>query len=335
MATEYWTGKEVKTIELLDLFPPSAGMITQYYGRIGSGKTYAATQDILDLLRRGKVVYANWHINYQGLDERYSIPYIIRSLIFPWYKRFYAFPKENLRYIEIGKGFYDKFASLTDCHVFLDEGHLVFDSYEMARLDIQKRASILHTRHFDRSIHIISQRPTAVHVAMRANVNVFYRCQCLFAFGPIVRFKRTEFQDLQNETVDESDEKELGVKYYWGSQKVFEAYDTKYLRGDTKASQKVLFRAYDLPYLTRWVYLFRNIFGKNKDGVTMNSWEKQDIKDSSECSEVSSKPSENIESSKHRVEVVAVKSGSPSMEKNLKVSSKSRMRKVKIGVVAV
>src|SRR3990170_527915 len=251
MATTWLVGREMKEIELLDLFPATEGMISQYYGRIGSGKTYTATSDVLELLRRGKVVYTNWHINYEGMNEDDSILYILVSLILPWRRRFYRFPKENLKYLPVDKDFHDKLSKITDAHIFLDEGHTAFDSYEMAKMSLDRRMSILHTRHFDRSIHIISQRPTAIHVVMRANVNVFYKCECLFGFGSIVRFKRTEYQDLINESVDEQPEKEVGVKYYWGKQKVFEAYDTKYLRGDTPPSQKVLFTAREYGYIAR------------------------------------------------------------------------------------
>lgn len=260
MPTPLIKGKKVVELELLDLFPASEGEITQYYGQIGSGKTYNATRDILDLLRRGKVVYANWKIHYEGTDERKSILWLLLSIFFPWKKRFYKFPPENLKYIAVDKDFQKKFATITDAHVFLDEGHVVFDSYQMARLKLEERAAILHTRHFNRAIHIISQRPTAVHVAMRANVNRFYKCECLFAFGPIVRFKRTEFQDMLNESVDENEEKIVSKKYYWGSKRVFEAYDTKYLRGDIQPSQKVKFDAYDYSYLGRIVLLFLRIF---------------------------------------------------------------------------
>lgn len=265
MATDYFNGKEVKEIELLDLFPPSEGMITQYYGRIGSGKTYAATADILDLLRRGKVVYANWRINYDGFEESNSLPYLIMSIIFPWRKRFYSFPKENLRYLPVDKDFHAKLAEITDAHIFLDEGHTAFDSYEMARMPLERRMSILHTRHFDRSIHIVSQRPTAVHVTLRANVNVFYKCERLRNLFWIVRFRRTEYQDLINESVDEDPEKAIGSKHYWGKQNIFSAYDTKYLRGNKPPSQSLLFSARDFGFFARLRLFFKALFSRKKD----------------------------------------------------------------------
>jgi zona occludens toxin (predicted ATPase) len=257
-------GKKVQEVELLDLFPAEEGMIAQYYGRIGGGKTYAATADILELLRRGKVVYANWRLHYEGTDERKSVAHALASIIFPWKKRFYNFPPENLIFFELSDKWaqdngYNDFthwlATRTDCYIFADEGHIMFDSYAGIRMSIEKRASIYHTRHFNRNIFIISQRPTAIHVSMRANVSVFYRCERIWKFGGIVRFKRTEFQDILNESVDEDEEKIIDVKYYWGKSAVFEAYDSKYLRGDTAKSQNLLFSAYDFGYLSRF-YLF-------------------------------------------------------------------------------
>jgi hypothetical protein len=260
MATQIYTGRKVADIELLDIFPPSEGEITQYYGRIGQGKTYGATSDVLDLLRRGNVVYTNWKINWDGYDERNSLLYVFISILLPWKKRLYNFKKENLRYIPVDENFHSTFEKLTDCYVFLDEGHVVFDSYEMAKLSLARRASILHTRHFNRSICIISQRPTAIHVAMRANVNRFYKMEKRWQWGKIIRFRRTEFQDMQNETVDDDEEKAISIKQYWGRSEVFNAYPSKYLRGETKASQSILFEAYDFGIFSRVLLFFRLLF---------------------------------------------------------------------------
>jgi len=278
MPTPVVVGKRVEEIDLVGLFPANEGMITQYYGRIGSGKTYAATSDILEKLRRGNVVYANWRIHYEGTDERKSWAYILLGLIWPFKRRYYYFPKENLKYFEFSDkwamqeakpqgGFYKDFtewlSTRTDCDIFGDEGHVMFDSYAGTRMSIDKRTAVLHTRHFNRSIHIISQRPTAVHVSMRANVNIFYRCEQIWSWGGfLVRFKRSEYQDMQGETVDEDEEKVLSVKYYWGKKRVFEAYDTKYLRGDMPQSDKVAFEAYDVGYIGKTLLLLRKVMGE-------------------------------------------------------------------------
>jgi len=259
MSTSVSVGKQIKEIELLDLFQSHEGEITQRYGRIGQGKTYGATADVLDELSRGRVVYTNWRINYDGFDQRNSFLYIVRSILFPWSNRFYYFPKENLRYISIDEHFIDTFSKLTDCAVYLDEGHVVFDSYEMAKMSMEKRIAVLHTRHFNRSIHIISQRPTAIHRMMRANVNRFYKYDKLIS-KPFLLFRRQEFQDMQDENVDET--KPLSTKLYIGKKSVFKAYNSKYLRGDLQDSQKVLVEGFKVNIFLRFYLLLRLLIKK-------------------------------------------------------------------------
>lgn len=245
------TEKKVVGVEagaLLDLFPPAEGVISQYAGRIGNGKTAIATYDVLKDLRKGHVVYTNWRINYQGYDERDNLWCLILSLI-GFKRRFYYFPKSNLRYIDVDENFIGRFERLTDCKVYLDEGHVAFDSYEMAKMSLQKRKAVLHTRHYDRSIAIISQRFTAIHVSLRANVNIFYKCEKIVHIGPILLFRRTEYQDMVGETVDE--EKPMGRHWVWGTKKLLNIYDSKYLRGDMEASQQLHVEGYDLDYKAR------------------------------------------------------------------------------------
>lgn len=248
MSTAIISGKKVSEIELLDFFKPSDGMITQIYGRIGQGKTYLATKLVLEDLSRGEMVYVNWKIDYKGFDGRKSFVQLFLSLILPWRNRFYMFPKDNLREIEIDEFFLDKFENLTDCKVYLDEGHVAFDSYEMARMSLKKRMAVLHTRHFDRSIIIISQRPTAVHVTMRANVNIFYKVEKMLTW-PLLLFRLTQYEDIKAESVDE--EGLSSSRWIFGSKDVANAYDSKYRRANREASQRLAVEGYDLTYYER------------------------------------------------------------------------------------
>lgn len=257
-------GKKVAEIDLVSLFQPADGEITQRYGRIGSGKTYGATVDVLEELSHGHVVYVNWKMDYHGFDQRRSLVHVLGTILFPWKNTLYDFPAENLRYIAVDEDFIDNFEKLTDCSVYLDEGHVVFDSYEMAKMSMQKRVAVLHTRHFDRSINIISQRPTAVHRMLRANVNRFYKYECLIKTSlfniPIVLFRRTEYQDMVEENVDES--QPLSYKLYFLNAKIAEAYDSKYLRGDIQPSQKVMFSAFTFSLLDRFRLFFMVLFNR-------------------------------------------------------------------------
>jgi len=253
------TENEIKEIDLLDLFPATEGFIDQYYGRIRQGKTYGATADILNDLRRGKIVYCNWKINWGGYDQRED-PWSVLWHLITGSENYFVFDKSNLRYLPIDENFMNTFETLTDCKVYLDEGHVIFDSYQHAKFSMKKRVAILHTGHFDRSIIIISQRPTAVHVSARANVNRFFRFKKLWGFG-FNLFQRTEFQDMINETVDE-DSDPLSTKLYIGSSRVYKAYDTKYLRGDTPRSQDLKGKVYKVNYLSQWWLIIRPFWKK-------------------------------------------------------------------------
>lgn len=260
-------GKKVLESDLIDVFRASEGSINMYYGLIGHGKTYAATSDVIDLLRKGEVIYANWHIIVPDHDDRKSLFYILRSILLPWKKRFYKIPcSENLHYFDP-----DDFSStselvewlsnLNDCQIFFDEGQDMFDSYEGTHFAKSKRRLILHTRHYHRTLNIISQRPTAIQVSARGNVNRFYKCVKISSW-PWIRFARYEFQEMSGETVDETVDP-ISKKTYWGSNRVFKAYNTDYLAEGIEKSQKVFFEAYDLTLKERFISLFR-IFVKNK-----------------------------------------------------------------------
>lgn len=242
-------GKKVLKEDLIDVFEASEGSINMYYGLIGNGKTYNATADILDLLIQGKVVYANWHIQTEDFDDRESFLMILKNLLL-FRRRFYKIPcAKNLHYFDPDQfnstgELVEWLSGLNDCHIFFDEGQDMFDSYEGTRFSKSKRRLILHTRHYHRTLNIISQRPTAIQVSARGNVNRFYKCVKI-ASWPWVRFARFEFQEMSGETVDETVEP-VSVKRYWASNRVFRAYNTDYLAQGIPKSQEVFFEAFDL-----------------------------------------------------------------------------------------
>lgn len=260
-------GTKVVETDLLDAFKASEGSINMYYGLIGNGKTYAATADILELLKQGKVVYANWHIVVKDFDDRESFWHIFLNLLL-FRKRFYKIPcAKNLHYFDpedfnSTAELVEWLSKLNDCHIFFDEGQDMFDSYEGTKFAKSKRRLILHTRHFHRTLNIISQRPTAIQVSARGNVNRFYKCVKL-ASWPWVRFMRYEFQEMTGETVNENADP-ISKKSYWASMEVFRAYNTDYLSQGIPKSQAVFFEAYDLTFSQKILALFRIMF-KRKD----------------------------------------------------------------------
>jgi len=252
-------GKKVdKTEELIDLFEPAEGSVNMYYGRIGHGKTYAATADILDLLSQGHVVYCNWVINYEGFDERDSFWHLFYNTLF-FKDLFFFFPKENLHYFNPDNVDADFLASLTDCDVFIDEGQWILDSYEGTKFSKTKRKLVLHTRHMNRSLNIISQRTQAIQVSARGQVNRFFKCEKKMEW-PFLIFKRIEFQDMKDNDVDENSPP-ISEKTYFASKKVLNAYDTKYLRAGVPRSQEIYFEAYEFGFKERWQMIIHKLAG--------------------------------------------------------------------------
>lgn len=234
--------------ELLDLFLPKDASVNLYYGRIGNGKTYSATADILDLLRKGRVVYCNWHIDFSGFDERKSFIHVLFKFVFGR-KRFFSFPPENLKYFSPDDVDIEFLSKLTDCDVFVDEGQWIFDSYEGTKFSKEKRRLILHTRHLNRSLNIITQRTQAIQVSARGQVNRFYKCEKVMSW-PFLIFRRTEFEEMKDNDVDELSEP-VSKKVYFANKQVMEAYNSKYLRAGFERSQEVYFEAWDYTFLGR------------------------------------------------------------------------------------
>lgn len=272
-------GLKIPTEELLDIFGAREGGINMYYGMIGNGKTYNATADIIESLKRGEVNYVNWRIIVEDFDDRESFWMVLKNLLF-FRKTFYKIPcAQNLYFFDVDKGCFDHegrqigffngtadvvefFSTRTDCNIWWDEGQDMFDSYEGTKFSKAKRRLILHTRHYHRTLNIISQRPTAIQVSARGNVNRFYKCVKL-ASWPWVRFARYEFQEMTGETVDENAEP-ISVKKYWASNAVFRAYNTDYLAEGIPKSQNVFFEAYRLTNLEKIRALFKILFRKKE-----------------------------------------------------------------------
>lgn len=268
-------------IDAINLIPPYEGALKQIYGRIGNFKTYYATQLAFKLLEEGQIVKTNWRIDWNGYDEREQIiPNLLVALGIK--DHLWEFPKGNWEYFSIlpswahergYKNFLDWFKNQTDCTIMIDEGHMAFDSYQLTRVPIEERILITSTRHFDRSVYIISQRPSAIHVNYRANVNQFYKCEATSDswFGRY--FRVTEFQDTKNDVPDETLEEirdpetgeitESKYKFAVSSQeyrvdkKMFERYDSKYLREGLPASQKNFAVSYPVTQKTGFKNLFR------------------------------------------------------------------------------
>jgi len=151
-------------------------------------------------------------------------------------------------------------STLNDCEIFIDEGQWILDSYEGVKFSKEKRKLILHTRHVNRSLNIISQRTQAIQVSARGQVNRFFKCEKILSW-PWLIFRRYEYQDMKDNDVDE-DSDPIDVKTYFANKKVLEAYDTKYLRAGVARSQEIYFDAYELNIHTKLKQLYRTLRGR-------------------------------------------------------------------------
>jgi len=251
-------GQKLPDIEKVDIFTAPEGEANMYYGQIGSGKTYGATADIHELLKKGRVVYATWPIKVESFDDRDSFWHLLWNLI-TFKQHFYQIPcADNFHFIDAEKGEVDGIPTfnpnrpqeyikylntLNHCDLFIDEAWRVIDSYKGTMFSIEGRDLILVTRHKFRTVNLIAQRPTSVHVVARGNINRFYKFKKI-ASWPWVRFGRYEFQEMTGETVDENAEP-ISIKTYWGSSKIFNSYNS-YFYGDLTRLHDFKFEVYIL-----------------------------------------------------------------------------------------
>jgi len=246
------------------ILPEVDGSIDLIYGGLGGGKTYAATADILEDLRAGYVVFASWPIDFRGVNQLHSVSALLAG-IFGLKSKYRVINADNFHYIPMAEMMDDKFINdieeLINVKLYVDEGYAarLFDSYRKTNMGVRQRLAIYGTRHFNRHIVIVAQRPNAIHVSSRAMVNRFYKCEqpfpWLFKLFRIRFFVKTEYQDMLDESVDET--KPLRTKFYLGSSRVYKAYNSKYLRGDKETKYLSHLVDYNVGYFYRWGLLFK------------------------------------------------------------------------------
>lgn len=248
-----------KIKEVMSWFGEVEGYNALYYGLIRNGKTFSATSDILDLLSRGEVVYANWKINFEDFDERDS--WLRSFLKFFFFKRYYfKYNATNFHYFSPDDVDVDFLGRLVNVHVFIDEGQWLFNSHIRERAEdevaIAKRRLILHGGHYCRSLNIITQRPVNVFKDMRSQISIWYKCEKLFSFGKLILFRRQGFQHMKN---DEPDEElpDGRPKLYFASNRVMNAYNTHGMRAKDAITPSREYEVYELTFKDRFLNLLR------------------------------------------------------------------------------
>ncbi len=275
-------GRKVDITDLIEQFEAKEGDVEHIVGKTGQGKTYEATRRALEYLDNGNVVYTTWRLNLPDhFDQRRSFKHIVMNLLF-FRKHFFTFDyKKNWHFVNLDDylddGVFDteKFsrflASVTDAVFFLDEGQDVFDSHQKAGKIA--RQTITRTRHMHKKLIIVSQRAQAVDVTARGNVTYFYKCEARhFPFLPIFFkvFITDEIDQANNYPVwvrhDSTGEVTWKADVYrsgFAKKRVYDAYDSWYMRKNMKKSQDVHVNAYELTFFERIGLLWNTIRGRN------------------------------------------------------------------------
>jgi len=244
--------EQAKTKEIIELFSPQEGLINCYYGKVRNGKTYSATADIIDLLNKGEIVYANWHVDWEGKDERKDKLLVLFRLLLNR-KLFFVYKKENFHYFspELEPTETVRLLNkLVGVHIFIDEGQWVLNSH-VRNPDPEAQRLILTNGHYCRSLNIITQRPTNVFIDMRSQVHRWHKCQKIWKYP--LRFKRTIIEDMKDNQPDEDEEKmkKYPRKYYWARKKIKKAYNTHAFRGKDAHQPENNYTVYKISLLSK------------------------------------------------------------------------------------
>lgn len=250
---------ETKTKEIYDLFAPVEGLNTVYYGRVRNGKTYAATADILDLLSRGEIVFANWKIKFEDYDERSSFKIALVRFFFGR-KYFFVYGHENFHYIDTDSPtLVEDLNKLVGAHIFIDEGQWLFNSH-LKTDDPEKRRLILEGGHYCRSLNVITQRPMNIMKDIRSQITIWYKCEKRLSFAGHILFARYEIEDMKNdepiEPFDENGKCIVPVKHYWASDRVFSAYETHAMRKPDAVYLEPKFDVVETTYWDRLILVY-------------------------------------------------------------------------------
>jgi len=283
-------GKQIIDLTpILEAFEAQEGEVQHIIGATGQGKTYEATRRALQFLYSGYTVYTTWRLNLPDYyDEREHWWPVIRNIIL-FRSKFYKFNfKENWKYVNLDEynfpegdknaGVFDteKFARFlatrTDCIFMLDEGQDTFDSHQ--RAGKIARQSITRTRHMHKTLIIISQRAQAVDVNARGNVTYFYKCEKRqFPFLP------TYFKVYRTEEIDEGNNYPIWIRHnsvgdiIWKApvfhsafarKRIYDAYDSWYMRKQMVRSQNLSLEAYQLNSIDKFKALFGNAFARKQ-----------------------------------------------------------------------
>lgn len=272
-----------KTDEIYSSFEPVEVFNTVYYGKIGNGKTRNATADILELLSRGEVVFANWAIDFKGFNEM-TDKAVTWAKFFGGRRQYFEFDKSNFHYLDPQDLIENKeganvnlLSRLVGAHVFVDEGQWLFNSLERHDPNdpdsVDKLKLVLHGRHYCRSLNVITQRPSNINKNIRSQVHIWYRCVKRFQMFGWIIFERWAIEDMKDdlpvEFITTYDREGKAIKdtpngrrktYFVNTRtdKIFGAYNTHAMRSADALRILPEFKAYDVDFKGRLMLFLKS-----------------------------------------------------------------------------
>lgn len=180
-------------------------MIIAYTGKLGQGKTYTMTQDIVKALNKGVRVYSNYKIFWNGYKEEKR--WWKTAFIYFGLRRDYIYyPASNLSYWSETEEILD----LENGIIAMDEGSVYLNSRNWALLDPEFQRKILQSRKDGLHIYFTAQRIGQIELTLRNLVNVFY----VSTFRSIFGFKFFALGEFEmSNSGDISEEKRIGSRY--------------------------------------------------------------------------------------------------------------------------
>jgi len=176
-------------------------------------------------------------------------------LFFPWMRIYHHFDHSNWRYLDVFRDdIWEDLLKANDCTMYFDDVIVqLFDSYEKTNFAKYRRQWAFTTRHYNRTIVLVTQRTSQIQVALRSQVNRFYRCDRFTKF-PLI-FRVTEFQEMKDENVD-LDKPSGRHRYHFASKQVLNAYSTHGLRPQGLPDLSPVIRSYRLHYWDKLKHVF-------------------------------------------------------------------------------
>lgn len=193
-----------------------------WLGKLGQGKSYAMTCELLNELNRGTIVYTNYRIFWNGKTVNK-----FNWKTWKWEK--ISYPASNLRPVaglSIKKILQHVENGTKQRHniLALDEGYLYFDSYQGTRMSLDVRKFILHSRKRHIDIWYTAQRLMSIATTMREMTDYFYKCRSLNLL--FFRIFWVTMHDLEDKKDGGLSDRIGFPSFYLSNPIVYKSYDT-------------------------------------------------------------------------------------------------------------